>query len=244
MTALRWKQGVDHAYYLNARKFGGSIVSTDAASPTANVQACFQNPNNRNIAFLQIIDDTYRSIVYNGFEHIMKSGMGTVAGGERNEGTYNSTPIVEGNTVRYTCYHKLPTGWTDDSPTNRFMIMQQWHKQAPVGSPPHHLAYGVSPTSGKLLLQPKYWDADITLESEMVELFIGKWVKVDTEFKWSTGADGYMKVYRNNSLVCTRTGQNMDSGDMPYWKFGLYRDPAINQDNSVWTKYPSQEIIG
>lgn len=243
MTALRWKQGLGHAYYYNASKFGGSNVAVENPVPTANVQACFQNPNNRTVAFVQLIDDTYRTITYNAYEHIMKAAMGTVAGGERQEGTYNEQ-FSEGDTVRYTCYHKLPTGWTDDSPANRFMIMQQWHKQSPVGSPPHHLAYGLSATSGKMLLQPKYWEVDVTNEAEMVELFINKWVKVETEFKWSTGSDGYMKIKRNNVLVCTRTGQNMDSGDMPYWKFGMYRDPAINQDNSMWTKQVLQQQIG
>ena len=241
MTNLRWKQGVSHAYYYDARKFGGSYVPIESPAPSTNVQGCFQNPNQRDIAFCQIIDDTYRTITYNAFEHIMKSGMGTVSGGERNEGTYNSGRISEGNTVRYTCYHKIPTGWTDDFPSNRFMLFQQWHNQADGGSPPHVLGYGR--IGSQYLLQPTFFNTPSVDVSEFIELFIDKWVRVDTVIKWSSGSDGSMNVYRNGVLKFSRTGQSMNSGDLPYWKFGMYRDAAINLDNSVWTKYISQTIL-
>lgn len=240
MSFIRWKAGEAHPYYYDSSKFGGTTVPVESVAKSANVKACFRNPNMRTIAYVQITDDTFREITYNAYRHIMTAGMGPIFSGERNEGLYDAA-FSEGQVVRYSCYHKLAPGWADDFPTNRFIVPQQWHQQAPTGSPPHYLAYGNTGT--KLLLQPRYNGVDETNQANMIELFVDQWVLVETDFLWSTGPDAYMKVYRNKVLKFTGTGANLPLDGIPYWKFGMYRHAGIDLNHSIWTKFPSQRVI-
>ena len=61
-------------------------------------------------------------------------------------------------------------------------------------------------------------------------LFKGQWTDVLMHIKWSSGSDGFVKVYFNGTLTKELTGDNMQNSETTLFHFGIY-NAFISQCN-------------
>lgn len=52
---------------------------------------------------------------------------------------------------------------------------------------------------------------------------IGKWNRVVVNAKWTTEANGFLRIYLNGKLKWQHEGQTINKPIAPYFKYGLYR---------------------
>ncbi len=241
---LQSKLGYQHNHFWNTSEFDGNIITPSVSTPSASVRAGIKIPDNWDIAYEQVPSASYYANTYVSREHIVLHPTTEIASGERSEMTFNAFDEDDlGVTVEYICYHMIKTGFTDDYPTNRFMLFQQWHQQSSGLSPENYLAYGRIDASTRVL-QACFGNTVVTNPAQMVSLTLDQWVKVTTIAKWTPNSDGFARLYRNNILLYEYNGPTLTTENkIPYWKFGLYRNRAIDVEQAETTKWPSQRII-
>jgi hypothetical protein len=69
----------------------------------------------------------------------------------------------------------------------------------------------------------------------------GQWYDFVINVKWSYGADGFLKIWKNGVLIMDRTGGNCFNDDKgPFLKFGIYG--GIDQDQTMTIYYDELRI--
>lgn len=55
------------------------------------------------------------------------------------------------------------------------------------------------------------------------KMILGHWTRYMVNAKWSTGVDGYLRVFVNGTLTWSYQGQTVNVPVRPYFRYGLYR---------------------
>lgn len=109
----------------------------------------------------------------------------------------------------------------------------QWHL-------PKHQGKGQGPTllmevNDKCLIvsvkDPRYADDDPMKPAPNLawdciaprSSLIGQWNRIMVNGVWSTGNDGFLKIYLNGKLKWSHSGQTINKDLKPYFRYGIYR---------------------
>jgi len=153
-------------------------------------------------------------------------------------------PFGPGDIIRYEWRFMMPQDFKSDAPKNRWWTLAQWHDQPdlnknetwqdlPSRSPPVAIYYGA--LHGNDFMSVAYLNFKPT-EQELIPITKGQWMKVKVEIKWSRNQNGYAKVFVNEQAqpVFSKNGPNMHNDYQHYFKLGMYRDPGIKTDNTLY----------
>lgn len=166
-----------------------------------------------------------------------------VNGGIRSELSVNY-PFAEGDTVRYSWRFMFPADFVSDAPTNRWWLAGQWHDQPntskgetwanfPSRSPPVALGLREADQRLQFLL---YYGTPQSHKVGPIPIDRGRWYRISVLIHWSRQADGRASVFLDDAEkpVLSADGPNMNNPYQHYLKLGMYRDPEINTDNSIF----------
>ncbi len=131
-----------------------------------------------------------------------------------------SKSFKPGETYWYGFSVQFPADWQPDTQAELFA---QWIG-GNGGSPP--LAIYVRGDEYQVTSRPKAGDTAKVWWAGPVTPDRGKWVDWVFEIRWSSAADGRVRVWKDGRQVVEATGPNMAPVDpAPYFKFGIYKWP-------------------
>ncbi|MGE4564324.1 MAG: polysaccharide lyase [Victivallaceae bacterium] len=131
-----------------------------------------------------------------------------------------SKSFKPGETYWYGFSVQFPADWEPDTQAELFA---QWIG-GNGGSPP--LAIYVRGDEYQVTSRPKAGDPANVLWAGPVTPDRGKWVDWVFEIRWSSAADGQIRVWKNGKQLVDATCPNMAPVDpAPYFKFGIYKWP-------------------
>ncbi len=139
---------------------------------------------------------------------------------------YNATP--ESGTKTYSVGIKFGEGWPSN---HRWATMTQFHPQDGTnnwgvsGIAVHGDQIDIRRPFDRSDSEPPLWSAKIEP---------GKWYDVQTQVKWSTGNDGFVKITVNGKPAGEYHGKTIAPGESYYLKQGYYRDGATDGTGVVY----------
>jgi hypothetical protein len=115
----------------------------------------------------------------------------------------------------------LPENW---EVPNRFETLANIHQTADKGEPSIVNPFGIYTGSGKWKIMSRGHNVPLrewTLNSIWED--VGKWTDWVIHYKPSYGSQGILKVWKNGTLVATKSGPNTYKDAIgPYFKMGVY----------------------
>ena len=121
-------------------------------------------------------------------------------------------------------------GWSvylpaDFQPDDNWHVITQWHTVPPIMQPLQLNVHGTHWTWENWIgIQPSaqynvLFNEDFTADK-------GKWVDWVVNVNWSSGADGFIRIWKNGTQIVNRSGPVTYQGSNVYWKVGLVYDTS------------------
>lgn len=165
------------------------------------------------------------------FRSIVPAGGNNISQGQRSEQQYNdaSHNPVEG-AVEYDVYYEhaaLPGNgssiqWHPNNGGSALLFLHTLNLKFQVGR-------SIDLKAGNVNNAINYYQTGTLKDIEPK-----RWYKLRWEFKWSTGTDGYARLFIDGQLYYTFTGRTQDADGQPYVKIGQNRWNNLTGDSVVY----------
>lgn len=157
------------------------------------------------------------------------SSASNVSSGWRSEQQYGSTQTPTEGIVEYDCYFE---NWSSSKGGNGSGHVIQWHPNSSSGSAVLSLfAY-----EGKFDVVRSIGGTNSHQSGSLMTIASNTWYKLRWEYKFSSGSDGYVRLYINGNLYYSYNGRTTDGG--VYLKVGQNRwswsGGAVNTESVIY----------
>lgn len=153
-------------------------------------------------------------------------------------------PYQQGETVRYTWQFRVPEGFPNDAPENRWWVLADWHDQPDKTKGETWETYDGIGQSAPIIFGYGFLDGKDQVSftygtnHRPIGTFPftkGEWHTITIEVTWSQGSSGKAVVYVDEAVepAFSVSGPNMLNAYQHYMKLGMYRHPDIALDNTI-----------